>query len=232
MIKEALSPITSNPKLRNEIVEMKRRAEQTIDTVSKDAVSEAGFSADAREKAKGLVASFEKFIADNKDEITALQVLYSRPYKKRLSFSDIKELVNEIQAPPRSWTPEKLWRAYETLDKSKVRGAGATRLLTDVVALVRFAIHADEKLVPFADQVEERFENWIAVQENKGRRFSPEQRVWLVAMKDHIAASFGIEKDDFDDVPFNQRGGLGRVYELFGERLEPLLRELNEVLVA
>jgi type I restriction enzyme, R subunit len=232
MIKDALAPLTSNPKLRNEIVELKRRAEQTIDTVSKDTVTEAGYSADAREKAKGLVASFEKFIADNKDEITALQVLYSRPYKKRLAFGDIKELVNEIQAPPRSWTPEKLWRAYETLDKSKVRGAGATRLLTDVVALVRFAIHADEKLVPFAEQVEERFQNWIATQENKGRRFTPEQRVWLVAIKDHIASSFGIEKDDFDDVPFNQKGGLGRVYELFGERLDPLLHELNEVLVA
>ena len=35
-------------------------------------------------------------------------------------------------------------------------------------------------------------------------------------MKDHIAASFKLEKDDFDDVPFNQRGGLGKVYQLFG----------------
>ncbi len=128
--------------------------------------------------------------------------------------------------------PDQLWRAYETLDRSKVRGAGATRLLTDVVSLVRFAIHRDDKLVPFAEQVEERFQSWMAQQENKGSRFTAEQRVWLYAIKDHIAASFGIEKDDFDDVPFNQKGGLGRVYELFGERLDPLLRELNEVLVA
>jgi type I restriction enzyme R subunit len=232
LIAGALAPLKSNGKLRVELVDMRKAAEQTIDSVSQDEVLRASFSDDAKEKAKGLVADWEKFIADNKDEITALQVIYSRPYKQRLRFKDIKELVNRIQAPPRTWTPEKLWRAYETLEKSKVRGAGAKRLLTDIVSLVRFAIHQDEQLVPFSERVDQRFQNWMAVQENKGAPFTPEQREWLVAIKDHIATSYGIDKDDFSDVPFNQKGGLGRVYELFGERLDPLLRELNEALVA
>jgi type I restriction enzyme R subunit len=228
----ALEPLVSNPKLRNEIIELKKRFEQTIDTVSKDTLLDAGFSTDAKEKAKGLVASFEKFISDNRDEITALQVLYSQPFTNRLSYKEIKALAEAIKAPPRSWTPELLWRAYEVLDRSKVKGAGATRLLTDMVSLVRFALHKEDALVPFADQVEARFQSWLAQQENKGQKFTPEQRQWLGWIKDHIAASVGIEKDDFEDVPFNQKGGLGRVYALFGERLDPLLRELNEVLVA
>ncbi len=232
LLTNALAPLVSNPKLRNEIIELKKRFEQTIDTVSKDAVLDAGFSADAKEKAKGIVASFEKYIADNKDEITALQVLYSQPYAKRLTYQQIKDLAEAIRAPPQSWTPELLWRAYETLDRSKVKGAGAQRLLTDVVSLVRFALHRDDRLVPFEDQVEARFQNWLAQQENKGQKFTPEQREWLGWIKDHIARSFAIEKDDFEDVPFNQKGGLGRVYAVFGERLDPLLRELNEVLVA
>ena len=232
LMKEALEPIVANPKLRNELLALKKQYEQTIDTVSKDVVIEAGYSSSAKEKAKGIVESFEKFIAENKDEITALAALYSQPYAKRLRFKDIRALADAIKAPPRSWTPEILWRAYETLDWAKVKGAGATRLLTDVVSLVRFAIHRDEQLVPFPEQVDARFQNWLAQQENKGQKFTPEQREWLSAIKDHIAASFGIEKDDFEDVPFNQKGGLGRVYAVFGERLEPLLRELNEVLVA
>jgi type I restriction enzyme R subunit len=232
LIREALAPLAANPKLRNEILELKKKYEQTIDNLSRDLVLEAGFSADAKDKAKGLVASFEKFIADNKDEITALQVLYSRPYKQRLRFEDIKALADAIEAPPRSWTPEKLWAAYEALDKAKVKHASGPRLLTDIVALVRFAIHRDDKLVPFAEKVDERFQQWLLQQENKGQRFTAEQREWLVDIKNHIASSFGIEKDDFEDVPFNQRGGLGKVYALFGERLEPLVRELNEVLVA
>ena len=47
-----------------------------------------------------------------------------------------------------------------------------------------------------------------------------------------VPASFGIEKDDFDYDPFVQKGGLWKVHELFGERLEPMLDQLNEVLVA
>ena len=232
LIREALAPLAMNPKLRNEILELKRKYEQTIDNLSRDLVLEAGFSADAKEKAKGVVASFEKFIADNKDEITALQVLYSHPYKQRLQFKDIRALADAIEAPPRSWTPEKLWAAYEALDKARVKHASGPRLLTDIVALVRFAIHRDDKLVPFADKVEERFQQWLRQQEDDGQRFTVEQREWLVDIKNHIAASFGIDKDDFEDVPFNQRGGLGKVYALFGDRLEPLLDELNEVLVA
>ncbi len=232
LIMRALAPIRSNPTLRAEMLELKKKYEQTIDTVSKDVVLEAGFSASARQKAKGIVESFEKFVRDNKDEITALQVLYSQPYAKRLRYDDIKKLAEAIHAPPRSWTPDVLWRAYEQLDRSKVKGAGGTRLLTDVVSLVRFALHKEDQLVPFGEKVEERFHRWLAQQENRGRRFTPEQLDWLRLMKEHIATSFKLEKDDFDDVPFNQRGGLGKVFQVFGGPLEPLIDELNEVLVA
>lgn len=232
LIRNALRPLASNPTLRTEILELKKKYEQTIDNLSKDQVLEAAFSGDSKVKAQGVVASFEKFIEENKDEIIALQVLYSKPYKRRLRFADIKALAEAIEAPPRSWTAERLWAAYEALDRAKVRGANAPRLLTDIVSLVRFTLHQDDILLPFQEKVEERFRTWLMQQANKGQQFTPEQREWLVAIKDHIAASFGIEKDDFEGVPFNQKGGLGRVYAVFGERLDPLLDELNEVLVA
>jgi type I restriction enzyme R subunit len=232
VIRAAVSPLAKNPHLRNELAFIKRSFEQTIDTVSTDTVLGASFDAKATEKARSTVESFERFIADHKDEITALQVLYSQPYAKRLKFSDIKTLAEAIKAPPRTWTPETLWRAYETLDRAKVRGAGGQRLLTDIVSLVRFALHQERQLVPFAEHVEERFQNWLAQQENRGRRFTDEQRQWLVLIKDHVASSFHIEKDDFEDVPFNQKGGLGKVHQVFGGKLDELIQELNEVLVA
>ena len=46
------------------------------------------------------------------------------------------------------------------------------------------------------------------------------------------AASLGIEIDDFDLPPFSQQGGLGRVHQLFGAQLPPLLAELNRELAA
>ncbi len=232
LTREAATPIATNPALRQRLIDLHKSFEQTIDTVSKDVVLEAAFSAEAKEKAKGLVTSFEQFIKEHKDEITALQVLYSRPYKARLRFEDIKALADVIQAPPRAWTPEALWRAYEALDKSKVRGAGARRLLTDIVSLVRFALHHEPELIPFAETVQGRFATWLAQQEHRGRRFTDEQRQWLELIRDHIAANLGIEMDDFDYAPFAQRGGVGKAHRVFGIDVAKLLDELNEALAA
>jgi type I restriction enzyme R subunit len=228
---EAAKPLATNPALRNKLIELKKSYEQTIDTVTKDEVLEAGFSAAAKDKARTIVESFEIFIREHKDEITALQILYSRPYTQRLTLKGIKDLAAAIEKPPRGWTPQVLWRAYETLEKSRVRGAGG-KVLADIVSLVRFALHQENELRPFREQVNERFAEWMAQQERSGRRFTAEQRQWLEAIRDHIAASLAIEIDDFDYVPFVQHGGLGKAHQVFGKGLSELLSELNGVLAA
>jgi len=65
-----------------------------------------------------------------------------------------------------------------------------------------------------------------------GAVFTTEQRKWLDAVKNHIAASLAIEQDDLEEVPFKQFGGLGAAFELFGDTLPTLLNELNERLSA
>ena len=80
LIAAAVKPLQSNPALRDRLVDAKKRAEMTIDDVSKDEVLEAGFSVEARERAQQITSSFEAFIREHKDEITALQFFYSQPY--------------------------------------------------------------------------------------------------------------------------------------------------------
>ena len=111
-----------------------------------------------------MVQSFEQFIKDHKDEITALQVLYSRPYKHRLTFEAVKELADAIEKPPYLWNESQLWNAYAALEKSKVKGASGKRILTDLVSLVRFAIHQDNELIPFPERVNANFKAWLASQ--------------------------------------------------------------------
>jgi len=232
LAKEAVEPLATRPGLRQLLQDIKRELEQVIDEVSKDALLFAGASAEAKEKAKALVTSFEQFIGDNKDEIDALQFFFSVPHRDRLRYDDVKALAAAIKAPPRSWTPEVLWRAYKLLEKDKVRGASGKRLLTDIVSLVRFALHQDSELVPHAERVRARFEGWMAQQATQGRQFTAQQIRWLEMMRDHVATSLEIGIEDFDDVPFVQEGGRGRANQVFGKELEPLLRELNEVLAA
>jgi type I restriction enzyme R subunit len=47
-----------------------------------------------------------------------------------------------------------------------------------------------------------------------------------------IATAISIEPEDLELSPFNQRGGLGKAHQLFGEQLPQLLDELNAVLAA
>jgi type I restriction enzyme R subunit len=230
-MRQAVAPL-SNPELRKLIVSLKQQKELVIDSVTQDRVLEAAFSKAARERARGLVQSFEAFIAEHRDEITALQILYNRPTKAPLRFEDLKTLADALQAPPQLWTESQLWQAYAALDQSKVKGASRRRILTDLVSLVRYAMHQENELVPYPERVSANFKAWLAQQQGAGKTFSDEQRWWLEKMAEHIASNLGIEPGDFEDVPFNQRGGLGRVHQLFGAELPQVMDELNRELAA
>jgi type I restriction enzyme, R subunit len=231
LVDAAVQPLATNPALRDKLVEVRRSYEQALDETSRDQVTAAGYSADAAERAKATTRSFRQFIEDHKDEITALQILYSRPYQQRLTFREIKELANAISRPPYAWTPEKLWAAYETLDRSRVRGSGG-RILTDIVSLVRYALEQTDELVPFPDLVTERFDAWLHTEQQAGRTFTEEQRAWLERIRDHVATSMTITIEDFDYTPFAEHGGIGKAHAVFGSDLAPLLDELTEALAA
>jgi type I restriction enzyme R subunit len=234
-LRHAVRPL-SNPTLRTLILTLKASKELVIDTVTQDRVLEAGFSEAARERAQGIVQSFEAFIAQHRDEITALQILYNRPTKAPLKFEDLKALADTLQAPPHLWTESQLWQAYAALDASKVKGASRRRILTDLVSLVRYAMHQENELVPYPERVAANFKAWLAqqqtIREKAGKAFTDEQRWWLGQMAEHIASNLGIEAEDFGYAPFDQRGGLGRVHQLFGLELPKVIDELNRELVA
>lgn len=159
-----------------------------------------------------------------------MQILYSCPWKNRLTHKQLKELASAIQRPHPFWTPETLWRAYKQLDRSKVNGSGQ-RVLTDLVSLVNYAIGNDPDSRSYPDKVREHFASWLSEQEQLGAGFTDEQLQWLHHTAEHIATSLEITTDDFDYVPFSDHGGLGRAWQLFGDTLPQILSELNERLV-
>jgi type I restriction enzyme R subunit len=231
LTEEALRPLASNPGLRTLLVDLRRSYEQVIDDTSKDVVLFAGHTKEARDRAREDVEAFREYLDEHRGEIRALQVLYSRPYKERLTYRDIKELANALARTPNAWTPDRLWQAYAALDKSKVRGSGE-RMLTDIVSLVQYALQQEGELVPFGEKVDERFTAWLAMQEQTGSKFTSEQRRWLGWMKDYIASAAAIDADAFDLPPFTEHGGLGRAVEVFGDRLQALMADLSDALAA
>ena len=84
----------------------------------------------------------------------------------------------------------------------------------------------------FQDQAAERFAGWLAQQANRGRTFNAEQLGWLELMRDQIVVDLEVRMEDLDEPPFSQQGGLGKMYQLFGEELGSIVSELNEVVAA
>lgn len=222
-----------NADLRNTLIDIKKKSEQYIDTISPDTLLSVGFDEEAKEKAKGVVDTFKQFIEDNKDEITALQILYSIPHRNRhVTYEQIEELVSAIAKPPYGLTTDTVWLAYQQLEQSKVKKASPQKLLADVISLIRFALGKADMLEPWTDIEQQRFESWLDGQKKLGREFTSEQMDWLVMIKDHITASLEIEVSDLQYAPFHEKGGAVRAYDVFGDKLNKLLDELNEVLAA
>jgi type I site-specific restriction endonuclease len=141
-----------------------------------------------------------------------------------------QELANALQKQPYNLSPGLVWLAYQQLEKSKVKGTGPQKLLTDTISLIRFATGQANILEPFEDEVNRNFNNWLENQESHGTHFTPEQTEWLNMIKQHITTSLNVGIDDFELSPFNQKGGAVKAYQLFGKELNKTLQELNTVL--
>ncbi len=230
LVERAVMPLAASPALRGFLLER----EILIDETSVDEVIAQGFDTDATATARQLVESFQAFIQDNKDEITALQILFSRPYGQRhLDFPQVRELAERLEVFLKRSDPlymtEELWRAYTQLEKDRARGAGERRVLADLVSLVRHAA-LDEELVPYPERVQARYQEWLLAQEAGGKAFSPQERWWLDEIARHIGINVSISLEDLNSYGFQGRGGQVAAVKLFGARLPMLIDDLNKVL--
>jgi type I restriction enzyme, R subunit len=231
-IKQALAPLAANPDLRNLLKKIQKTADQTIDIISRDTLIYAGPAQKSTQTSAQLATSFREYIEQHKSEITALQILYSRPFKQRLTEPMLKELEKKLRDNHAAWTEDRLWDAFAATAPGKVKGRSQAGRFADLVGLVRFALEQQPVLAPFADSVSERFNEWLMDKAKAGVKFSAEQLAWLNLIREHIATAISIEPEDFERSPFNQRGGLGKAHQLFGNDLNRILDELNLMLVA
>ena len=115
----ALKPF-HDPKLRDLLLNLKRSHEQVIDEITQDELLQAGFDAHALEKAQALITNFKDFIEQHKDELEAIQILYSRPHRAGLRFRQVKDLAAALKNPP-LWQPRRSGSGKPTRRRSRRR---------------------------------------------------------------------------------------------------------------
>ena len=229
LVQTAIEPFCKS-EIRDYIENLRRSHDQIIDSVNLDTVLFAGFDADKQSNADRVLQTFREFIEQNKDEITALRIIYDQRYKDRpMAIEKLKALYEKLKA--KGVTVERLWDCYAIKQPEKVK-RGTTAQLADLVSLVRFEMGLSKSLAPFAETVDYNFKQWVFRRNAGAVHFTDEQMEWLRLIKDHIAASLSIETSDLELSPFDRKGGLGRFYEMFGEQYEAVLLEMNIELVA
>jgi type I restriction enzyme, R subunit len=218
----------------NSFIENVRKAhEQIIDIVNPDTLTGAGWNKDNVTKATELVNNFKTWIEQHKEEITALQIFYNQPYRRReLTYQLIKDVLDKLKLDKPLLAPLHVWRAWELAGNASKNGSPKNELIA-LVSLIRHVCGIDSNLTIYDKTVDKNFQQWI-LKKNAGQhnRFTEEQMAWLRMMKEHIASSFHLEREDLDYAPFDSKGGLGKMWLLFGEKTDEIINELNEELVA
>ena len=219
-----------NGDLNDTIENLRKTHEQIIDLVNPDKVTAVGWDKDHKDHAQELVKTFKDWITHHKDEITALQIFYDQPFRRReLTFTMIGELADTIIADKPILAPLDVWRAYEQLES--VSGQPKNEL-TALVSLIRKVVGIDAMLTSYDKTVDRNFRNWVFKKQAGTLKFTEEQMQWLRMLKDHIAASVSVAVDDLDYTPFDAQGGKGKMWQLFGNEMENIINEMNEGLAA
>ncbi|MBK7821079.1 MAG: DEAD/DEAH box helicase family protein [Tessaracoccus sp.] len=232
LLDAAIEPLASNPELRTRIIELRRAKDQIIDEVSRDEVLGAYGVIDP-DKAKHTITSWREYLQEHRSEISAIELMFEAK-GRGIRFEQIQELADRIARPPHNWTVDFIWNAYLSLEvEYKGRPENRNRhAATDLISLLRLEAGVDDALMPYMEQVESRYANWLSRQEQAGAVFTETQRWWLDQMARIIASSAGIDVDDLDNAPFDERGGIDGALRDLGDRAGDLIEELNRELAA
>ena len=226
--------------LNGEFIELidtiRREKEQTIDHDNLDSLNYVGWDKDSTANAEALTGAFTDWLAAHRDEIEALTIFFAQPWRRReVTLKLVRQVLDKLKTEQPKLAPLRVWQAYSQLDGARhSRESGNPEAeLTALVALIRRVCGLDATITPFADTVRKNFQRWIMQHHAGGsEKFNDEQMNWLRMLRDHICHSFHVDRNDLDYSPFDSQGGLGKLWQLFGEGMDPLLDELNEVLVA
>ncbi|GJM33558.1 MAG: type III restriction endonuclease subunit R [Saprospiraceae bacterium] len=230
LISEAAT--TFNGELNHYLENVRKQHEQIIDSINIDTVTKSEWDTTSVDKATEIVQDFTAYLLQHKDEIKALSIFYDQPYNRRnITFKMIKEVFDQLSLEKPLLAPAYVWEAYKTLEE--VKSECPKDELTALVSLIRRVCGIDNELLAFDKTIDENFKKWMFKQ-NAGQhnRFTTEQMDWLRMLKEHVVSSYHLEVEDLDYTPFDAKGGRGKMYQLFGEEMNEVIDELNEVLAA
>jgi type I restriction enzyme R subunit len=191
------------------------KAYPTIDEVSSTFLIRDGMGNEY--KPEDYLQKFAKFVHENEDKVQAISILLKRP--KSWDPAALIELKNILKSSPPYFDMSNLQKAHRICHH---------KALVDIISMVKHAAAEKSPLWTAEERVESALLKVV-----EGKMLDYEQRRWFSYIRDHLIQNLSIDMQDFDHVlVFERAGGLKKAKRVFGNELEPLIRELNTALAA
>ena len=162
------------------------------------------------QKPEDYLLSFEQFIKENLNKITALQIICTRP--QELDRQSLKELRLELDKNGYDTrTINTAWKESKNED-----------IAADIISYIRTlalgdALVSHEKRIrKSVDQVRS-LNNWNKV-----------QMKWIDRFEKQLLQETVLQKEDLDQSPFNVDGGYNRLNKIFNHELDQVINTIND----
>lgn len=187
---------------------------QTLYSDHEDKVEEVSRAYEKNLKPKDYLESFTEFINNNRNEITALNIVCTKP--STLTRKDLKEL--RILLDSKGFNKNNLNTAYKEVTN--------TEIVADIIAHIRTSA-LGENLVSH----QERITNAVNKLKNT-HNWNQIQLKWLNKIEAQLQKETIITLDDLNKPPFSVDGGKKRLDKVFKNETEQIIKELNSYLYA
>lgn len=124
-----------------------------------DTLIEKGFS---QEEAASTTKAFEDYIEAHRDEIEALRIIYNNSGQP-LTYATLKDLERKLREVNHKFNVSQLWNNYSILNPKAVQKfttKDEKDALTNIIQVVRYAMHLTPELRSLPSMAAQRFELW------------------------------------------------------------------------
>ena len=158
------------------------------------------------------IEQFSAYIAENRNKLTALNLLCTRP--SELTRSDLKHLYLEMAQE--GYTLKELNKAWNN--------AKNVEITADLISMIR-TLALGSALVDYKVRLDNAFEKL-----KQTHNFNAMETKWLDRIKTFLEKEQYIEKADFDTGAFQNAGGYEKINKVFKNHLGEIVDELKEYL--
>ena len=158
------------------------------------------------------IEQFSAYIAENRNKLTALNLLCTRP--SELTRSDLKHLYLEMAQE--GYTLKELNKAWNN--------AKNVEITADLISMIR-TLALGNALVDYKVRLDNAFEKL-----KQTHSFNAMETKWLDRIKTFLEKEQYIEKADFDTGAFQNAGGYEKINKVFKNHLGEIVEELKEYL--